>query len=117
MGKDYGNRVLPMGKDHYLDLEGDDPKALTTWGDILPMNPFMLHELMRHGQPVWSHAVGYGGRQVMILYLPKSSAMSQRWAADMRSQWTPLGDILWASNTTMPLAKGTSPMPVEVSIS
>jgi len=117
MGKDYGKRILPTGKDHYLDTDGDDPKALITWGDILQMNPFMLDELIRHGQPVWSPGAGHGGREIMILYLPKSSAMSRRWAADMRSQWTPLGDILWASNTTMPLAQGTSPVPVEFSIS
>ncbi len=117
MGKDYGKMVLPVGKDHYLDTEMDNPKALVKWGDILQMNPYMLDAVKRHGQPVWSSGAGYGGRQVMILYLPKSSAMRRTWAADIRSQWTPLGDILWPSNTTMPLAEGTSLGPNELSIS
>jgi len=110
MGKDFGNMVLPLGENHYLDLEGDAPKSLITWGDILHMSPYLLDEVERYGLPIWSPGSGYGGRQVMILYLPKSSAMGRTWAADMRSQWTPLGDVLWASNTTMPLAKRTSPM-------
>ncbi len=117
MGKDFGNNVLPLGKHEYMKLAGDDPKSLSTWRDILQMNSRMLSDVMQHGLPLWSYGFGHGGRFAMILYLPKSSAMSRRWAADMRNQWTPLGDILWASNTTMLLAKGTSPVPVEISIS
>lgn len=117
MGKDYGKGVLPMGKDYYLDTDGDDPKASIKWVDILQLNPYMLDELQRHGQPAWSSGLGIGGRQVMILYLPKSSTMRKTWAADIRSQRSPLGDILWASNTTTPQAEGTSPVSNELTSS
>jgi len=117
MGKDFGNMVLPMGKDDYLDLEGGNPESLITWGDILMMNPYMLDEVIRHGLPVWSPGQGHEGSRVMILYLTRSSGVRRTWAADMRSQWTPLGDILWASNTTMPLANRISPVSGKVDVS
>lgn len=99
MGKDFGNDVLPLGRgySHQALFPGD---ADFTWSDVFPMMEFLLREMTEHGgYPGWTYGM-HGGVNANILYLPRSSQMSRKWAG-MDTPGGPVEDVSAAANLTV----------------
>lgn len=85
------------------------PWAVTNWSDILASIQLLMEDVAGQKLPGWCQA-NNGGVDAVMMFLPESSIMSRRWAADMRSYHSSEGDILLASNATSSLIDGHVPI-------
>ena len=93
MGRDFGDDVLPNSDGTFMETSTYDAAATFTWNDVLYKMNMMLRDVKDFKLPEYGFGYGQGGRNACVLYLPKSSPMSRRWTADMRSQRTILGTL------------------------
>lgn len=111
MAKDFGDDIIPLGDglEGYAELSSIPAEAVVPWSNLLLPIESMTFVVLWDNMPVWSPGASAMGRRIIILMLPKSSPMSRRWTADMRSQRTPLGELLWApTNKTSTRTSGIS---------
>ena len=62
---------------------------------------YMLPDIAKEGIPAWQSGDGIGARYIAILYLAETSVMARRWTSGMRSQMSPIGEILGPTNMTL----------------
>ncbi|KAL8916062.1 MAG: hypothetical protein Q9208_008716 [Pyrenodesmia sp. 3 TL-2023] len=99
MAKDFGDDVLPIilpdEGSGFSDESDAFPAAEFDWEDILDSIDGLQALTAYIEQPSWMHGLSAGAQEAVVMFIPSSSIMSRRWAADMRAGF---GDILVGVN-------------------
>ena len=109
MGKDFGDDVLPVVyHDGYFKTSDWPGQALAHWYALLHTARYDLNDcIIKYGQPGWIaggqtdaiHTVHY----VILMYVPTTSIMSQRWAAGIEGQQDSSLNLVSPKNGTGPV--------------
>ena len=108
MIKDFGDNALPLMQGGFLPGDRYPGRAVATWRGMLFQNRDLLHGLQGTGMPGFVSGVGppEGANDVALLYIPDSSIFSQDWTEGMRVSSSTIGEVLTATNATVPLVQG-----------
>ena len=89
MAKDFGDDVIPLSfkSPEFCDLTFQPAKDIADWQSLLLSAQGLLYGLELHGLPGWGFGAGFEPKDlsVLIAYLPRTSPMARKWAADMQS--------------------------------
>ena len=92
MAKDFGDDVLPLVYlDGYYKTSASPGQALAHWYALLQTAKYELNDgVIKYGQPGWIHGAQTDAIRtvlyVILMYVPTTSIMSQRWAAGIEGQ-------------------------------
>ena len=98
--KDFGDDVLPLHGGFY-NASTSFPQTPANFRNILIPATHMLLDIARLRKPAWQTETSVGARFITILYLAETSVISQRWTSGMRTQLSPIRDILGSTNETL----------------